>query len=160
MGINFLFVRMNKAILLLVLLLGVALSQSVKSKSGVDCRLKVSKNGRCGKRYLNARCNFGYCSRWGWGGTSPAHKRGSQKKYNFAKCGKKVVKKVSKKGGKPKAKVTSKKGKKPVKKVKIVLKKAKIIKKLVKSKALKKKIQKAKKAVKKTLKKAKKAKKV
>merc|ERR1712113_726571 len=139
MGINFLFVRMNKAILLLVLLLGVALSQSVKSKSGVDCKLKVSKNGRCGKKYLNARCNFGYWSRWGWCGTSPAHKRGSQKKYNFAKCGKKVVKKVSKKGGKLKAKVTSKKGKKPVKKVKIVLRKAKIIKKLVKFKALKKK---------------------
>merc|ERR1712113_732351 len=121
MGINFLFVRMNKAILLLVLLLGVALSQSVKSKSGVDCKLNVSKNGRCGKRYLNARCNFGYCSRWGWCGTSSAHKRGSQKKYNYAKCGKKV----SKKATKSKAKAAVKKAKKPVKKVKIVLKKPK-----------------------------------
>merc|ERR1712093_661610 len=97
--LNFLFVRMNKAFLLLLLLVGVALSQAVVRRSKTDCRLKVSKNGRCGPKKGNTRCPSGYCSRWGWCGTSRNHKRGAQLKYSAGKCGKIKIR-IKVKGGK------------------------------------------------------------
>merc|ERR1712139_326229 len=147
----------------------------VAPKKNVGCSLKVSKNGRCGKRFGNTRCaRVGtYCSRWNWCGASKLHKKTQQKRFNGRNCGgkklkikvrvvkkpKKVVKKakkVVKKAKKAVKKAKKAKKAKKVLKVKVVKKAKKVVKKAKKAKKAKKVVKKAKKVVKKA-KKAKKA---
>merc|ERR1712178_416149 len=60
------------------------------------CKLRVSKNGRCGRKFKGTRCAAvgTYCSRWGWCGRSSLHKRTSTKKYNGRRCGRVVKRSV------------------------------------------------------------------
>merc|ERR1712139_416080 len=149
----------------------------VAPKKNVGCSLKVSKNGRCGRKFGNTRCAQAgsFCSRWNWCGKSKLHKKTQQRRFNYRRCGAKlrvkvrVVKKAKKTAKKApkKAKKVVKKAKKAKKakkvlKVKVVKKAKKVVKKAEKAKKAKKAkkvVKKAKKAVKKA-KKAKKAKKV
>jgi hypothetical protein len=131
--------------------------------TGLRACLKMSKNGRCGRKYGSTQCGTStkvFCSRWNWCGTSRLHKNGSQKKFNghacrgAAKKGKKLIKKVFLKV----AKKAVKKVVKAKKAIKKVVKAKKAVKKVVR--AIKtKKVLKAKKAVKKVVKKVVKAKK-
>jgi hypothetical protein len=96
----------------------IALSQSL-SLAQRSCKLKVSKNGRCGVKFGKTRCagSKAFCSRWNWCGTSKLHKKTHQALYDARKCSskKKVVKKVTHK------KVRKNKKGKVVRKVTIVI---------------------------------------
>merc|ERR1711998_345955 len=108
-------------------------------------------NGRCGARFGKTRCTRAgvYCSRWGWCGTSPLHKRTHQALYDGRNCGKVSIKlRVKAKKAKKVVKKVVKKAKKVVKKAKKVVKK--VAKKVVKK--AKKVVKKAKKVAKKLLK--------
>merc|ERR1712146_700284 len=107
-------------------------------------KCKISKNMRCGPKFNNTICPFGWCSKWGWCGVSKLHKSTHQINFDAKPQCKKHKKK-------PVKKVVKKTVKKPIKKV---VKKAKKAKKVVK------KAKKAKKVVKKAKKVVKKAKKV
>merc|ERR1712139_415328 len=135
--------------------------KKIVKKVSAGCKLRLSKNGRCGARYGKTRCTRAgvYCSRWGWCGTSALHKRTHQPLYDGRNCGKVVKKRVVKKAKKITLKLKAKKAKKSLKKK--IVKKAKKAKKVIKKKA-KKVVKKAKKIIKKAkkakiVKKAKKA---
>merc|ERR1740139_2116113 len=128
---------MNKASILVILLLGV-ISAQAPNPALKSCALNVSKNGRCGPTYQNTRCAGGpttYCSKWSWCGGSALHKSTMQAGglYNGRVCAAPIKKIV-----KPAAKVVAKK---------VVAKKAaakkvglKIAKKVVAHKAAAKKV--------------------
>ena len=56
---------------------------SCKDKES-SCNL--SKNGRCGKDYGKTICESGFCSQWGWCGTTAAHKSNQQAAYSATAC--------------------------------------------------------------------------
>merc|ERR1740139_434244 len=94
---------MNKASILVILLLGV-ISAQAPNPALKSCALNVSKNGRCGPTYQNTRCAGGpttYCSKWSWCGGSALHKSTMQAGglYNGRVCAapiKKIVKPAAK----------------------------------------------------------------
>merc|ERR1712151_1137194 len=49
-------------------------------KKVIKC--KISKNMRCGPEHNHTRCPFGWCSKWGWCGTSKLHKTTHQLAYD------------------------------------------------------------------------------
>merc|ERR1712185_138151 len=108
--------------------------KKIVKKVHAGCKLRVSKNGRCGAKFGKTRCTRAgvYCSRWNWCGTSALHKRTHQALYDGRNCGAKVVKK----------RVV----KKVVKKAKKAKKARKVVKKAKKAKKVVKKAKKAKKA--------------
>merc|ERR1711912_187760 len=59
---------------------------------------KMSKNGRCSPAHGHTVCTGGYCSRWGWCGTSSLHKSTRQTNYdsNTSSCTKPVTIKTCK----------------------------------------------------------------
>merc|ERR1712139_457559 len=135
----------------------------VAPKKNVGCSLKVSKNGRCGRKFGNTRCAQAgsFCSRWNWCGKSKLHKKTQQRRFNYRRCGAKlrvkvrVVKKAKKtKKAAPKkvvlkVKVVKTAGKKVVKYNKKALKFIKVVKAAKKVAVKAKKAKKAKKVVKK-----------
>merc|ERR1712139_205412 len=70
-----------------------------KGKFSRWCKLRVTKNGRCGRKFKNTRCasRGQYCSRWGWCGRSSLHRRTSTKRFNGRRCGKVVKRTVRRK---------------------------------------------------------------
>merc|ERR1712151_221779 len=59
-------------------------------------KCNVSKNGRCGAKFGNTICAWGYCSKWNWCGTSKLHKSTHQPKYDAQKACQTKAKKVVK----------------------------------------------------------------
>merc|ERR1712139_229841 len=70
-----------------------------KGKFSRWCKLRVTKNGRCGRKFKNTRraSRGQYCSRWGWCGRSSLHRRTSTKRFNGRRCGKVVKRTVRRK---------------------------------------------------------------
>merc|ERR1712178_639984 len=110
---SYLMLKLTSTIFVIACLIALSQSLTVAQRS---CKLKVSKNGRCGKRYGMTRCagTKAFCSKWNWCGTSALHKKTHQALFDARKCAvaKKPVKKTVKKVKKAKKAKEAKKAKK------------------------------------------------
>merc|ERR1712146_608570 len=55
-----------------------------------NCKLRLSRNGRCVPHFHNTRCarRGQFCSRWNWCGKTRMHRLHSQKRFNYIRCAK------------------------------------------------------------------------
>jgi len=71
--------------------------QAIQKKPAKAGRCNISKNGRCGVKFGNTRCAWGYCSKFNWCGTTAQHKATQQPAFNASShCVKKQAKKQPK----------------------------------------------------------------